>query len=247
MDDTLEPGSPSPIQLELDTWEEVDYSTPFDYHIHTTYTDGTASVVEMAKAAVSNGVSKILFSEHVRHTSKYFQSFMSEVRRLQYSGVEAYLGVETKILDTEGYLDCSPQIASECDAIIGSVHSLPHNKNGDVVSWSQLEVETALEAEFHLALAIVKSSRAHILGHPMGMVIKHFNIQPTEYLYKLACTCRDNNKAFELNSHYCLNPQTWIDIVQKVNCKVSFGSDTHATSGIGNSWRTFVNNTRGQV
>ena len=118
MGNKLAPGRPSTIQLELNTWEETDYSTPFDYHIHTTYTDGTASVVEMAEAAVSNGVSKILFSEHVRHTSNYFQSFMSEVRRLQYSGLEAYVGVETKILDTKGSLDCSPIIASECDAII---------------------------------------------------------------------------------------------------------------------------------
>ena len=245
MGNTLAPGRPSTIQLELNTWEKIDNSTPFDYHIHTAYTDGTASVVEMAKAAVSNGVSKILFSEHVRHTSNYFQSFMSEVRSLQYSGLEAYAGVETKILDTKGFLDCSSQIASKCDAIIGSVHSLPHNKNGAVVSWSQLELERALEAEFQLARAIVTSSRAHILGHPMGMVIKHFNLQPTEYLYKLACTCRDNDKAFEVNSHYCLNPGEWIDIVKKVNCKVSFGSDAHATSGVGNSWNTFLNNEGG--
>lgn len=242
MSNTLTPGRPSTTRLEFNTWEETDYSTSSDYHIHTTYTDGTASVVEMAEAAVSNGVSKILFSEHVRHTSKYFQSFMSEVRKLQYSGLETYLGVETKILDTEGSLDCSPQIASKCDAIIGSVHSLPRNKNGDVVSWSQLELESALEAEFQLALAVVKRSRAHILGHPMGMVIKNFKLQPTEYLYKLACACRDSNKAFELNSHYCLNSHTWIDIVKGVNCKVSFGSDAHATSGVGSSWRTFLNN-----
>lgn len=244
MGDILDPGPPFPVQLELCTWKEIDYNIPSDYHLHTAYTDGTASVLEMAKAAVSNGIAKILFSEHVRHTSKYFGSFMLEVRKLQYSGLKAYVGVETKILGFNGSLDCSPQIASECDAIIGSVHSLPSNEKGNVVSWSQLEVETALKTEFQLALAIVKSSWAHILGHPMGMVIKHFKLQPIDHLYELACACRDRNKAFELNARHCPDLQAWIDIVQKANCKVSFGSDAHETSGVGSSWHMFMHNRR---
>ena len=242
MSDLLDPGLPFPVQLEMCTWDENDYNAPSDYHLHTAYTDGTASVLEMAKAAVSNGMARILFSEHVRHTSKYFGSFMLEVRKLQYSGLKAYVGIETKILDFNGSLDCSPQLASECDAIIGSVHSLPVNEKGHVVSWSQLDVERGLEAEFQLALAIVKKSRAHILGHPLGMVIKQFNIQPIDLLYELACACRDSNKAFELNARYCPDPQAWIDIVQKADCKVSFGSDAHETSDVGSSWRKFMHN-----
>ena len=245
MGDILEPGSPSPTQIELSTWEEIDYSNPFDYHMHTTYTDGTASVLEMAEAAVLKGITKVLFSEHVRHTSNYFSSFISEVRKLQCAGLKAHVGVETKIIDVKGSLDCSPQIASECDAIIGSVHSLPNNKKGNIVSWSQLEVETALKTEFQLALAIVKSSRANILGHPLGMVIKHFKLKPIDYLYELACACRDSNKTFELNARYCPDPQAWIKIVQKANCKVSFGSDAHMPSGVGSSWNMFLRNRRG--
>jgi len=237
----------NPIQFKLSTWEEMDYDTPVDYHLHTIYTDGGASVLEMAKAAVSNGIAEILFSEHVRHTSKYFGSFALEVRKLQYSGLRAYVGAETKIIDLNGSLDCSPQIVSECDAIIGSVHSLPFSGKGNVVSWSQVEEETALKTEFQLALAIIKNSRAHILGHPMGMVIKHFNLQPIDHLYELACACRESSKAFELNARYCPDPQAWIDIVQKANCKVSFGSDAHTPLEIGSSWHMFMRNGKVQM
>ena len=83
-------------------------------------------------------------------------------------------------------------------------------------------------------------SRANILGHPMGMVIKMFNLRPLEHIYKLACACRDFDKTFELNPHYCPSPQEWVDIVKKANCKVSFGSDAHTTKEVGSSWNTFM-------
>ena len=241
MGDTLAPGTPSSVQIKLLSWAASKADVPVDYHIHTAHTDGTANVQQMAKAAVSNGIVEVLFSEHARHTSTYFTSFVSEVRALQCSALKAYVGVETKILDLNGRLDCSPQIASMCDAIIGSVHSPPPNGYGEVRSWSQHDVKSALKTEFQLALAIVKKSRAHILGHPMGMVITQFNLRPLEHLYRLACACRDFDKAFELNIRYCPSPQEWVDIVRQANCKVSFGSDAHATAEVGNSWYMFMN------
>ena len=241
MGERLAPRTPSPVKLKLLTWAAIDSAVATDYHVHTAYTDGTASVQQMAKAAVSKGIVEVLFSGHVRHTSKYFTSFVSEVRALQYPGLNAYIGVETKILDLDGHLDCSRQIASMCDAIIGSVHSPPPNGNGEVRSWSQRDVESALRIEFQLALAIVTKSQAHILGHPMGMVIANFNLRPLEHLYELARACRDFDKAFELNARYCPSPQEWVDIVRQADCKVSFGSDAHTTSEVGSSWYMFMN------
>ena len=118
-----------------------------------------------------------------------------------------------------------------------SVHSPP--ANGKAQNWPELDCETALDLEFQLALAIITSSRANILGHPMGMVIKHFNLKPLEHLYKLARACREAGKAFELNSRYCPNPDDWVSIVQQAECKVSFGSDAHSTSEVGSSWHVF--------
>ena len=238
---------PPAAQLQFHTWAAIDSSIAVDYHVHTSHTDGGASVQQMAKAAVEKGIIEILFSEHVRATSNYFISFALEVRALSIPGLNAYVGAEAKILDLKGKLDCTPQITSMCDAIIGSVHRPPLNKSGETQSWRQLSTKTALELEFQLALAIITKSQAHILGHPMGMVITTFDILPLEHLHELACACRDYDMAFELNARYCPNPEEWIDVISKANCKVSFGSDAHTASDIGSSFQLFMQKRRGEA
>jgi putative hydrolase len=235
---TLLPGLPSPCLLRLMPWRDVERrAAPIDYHMHTTHTDGTATCQEMAQAAVDGGISEILLSEHVRHTSTYFAEFSREVRQLNVEGVVAWVGAEAKILDDTGQLDCAPEIAALCDALIGSVHSPPASTGG---SWSSLSETEAVDLEFRLALAIVAKSQAHILGHPMGMVIRKFRARPYEQLRALAEACRDHGKAFELNARYCASPAEWVAIAGNAGCAVSIGSDAHAQGQVGSAWRIFT-------
>lgn len=208
--------------------------------MHTTHTDGTAAVADMARVAAERGIAEIHFSEHVRRSSTYYPDYFAEVRALAIPRMKAMAGVETKILDTEGSLDCPSGAASLCDAIIGSVHSAPPDADGAERHWSQLPPAAALEVEFNLALAIVTKSRAHILGHPMGMCITRLKQKPLDQLEQLARACRDHDKAFELNARYCVDPAAWIEIVSRAGCKVSLGSDAHALAGVGSAWARFV-------
>lgn len=232
----LTPGTPTATSLRLQPWAEVDSSLPLDYHMHTVHTDGTASSSEMAEAAISRGMKEILFSEHVRHSSTYYPAFAGEIRALNYPDVTIQVGVETKVIDTEGRLDCSIEIASLCDAIVGSVHRPPPPAPQ---SWRELDSQAALDLEFRLAMAIATNSRAHILGHPMGMVVTRHDLMPLEQLYQLACACRDSGKAFELNTRYCNSIKDWIDVVRKAGCLVSFASDAHNTGDVGSAWHLF--------
>ena len=169
MADKLSPGTPGPVRIRLLPWSQYGRSVAVDYHMHTAHTDGTASAQEMADAATSMGIDEILFSEHVRHTSTYYPAFVEEIRALRRPpGLSIRVGVETKVLDTEGHLDCSPQTASLCDVIVGAVHSPPPDSSGAARSWSQLDAESALALEFQLALAIITQSQAQVPGAPHG-------------------------------------------------------------------------------
>jgi putative hydrolase len=212
-------------------------AVPVDYHMHTTHTDGTATSLEMAQAAAACGIGEILFSEHVRHTSTYFPAFAREIRLLDLPGLKTWVGAEAKILNENGELDCTPEIAALCDALIGSVHSPPAPAGG---SWAKLSESEAVELEFRLALAIVTKSRAHILGHPMGMAITKFRTRPLKQLRILAEACLEHNKAFELNGRYCLSSAEWLAIVTDVGCPVSIGSDAHTAAAVGSAWLTFT-------
>ncbi len=242
MNDSLPPGQPRATSLRLVPWIDIDFSKAVDYHLHTLFTDGTASVQQMAQASWEAGIAEILFSEHVRYTSDYFVDFVTGVKNQQHPGLTVHVGAETKILDLEGHLDCHPEIATMSTALIGSVHSLPPESNGTIRRWSKLDAEAALELEFQLAMAIVTKSSAHILGHPLGMVISHFKLCPYAHLLELAKACQSYDKAFELNARYCSDPATWIEIVQIAKCKVSLGSDAHSPTAIGNAWKMFVRN-----
>lgn len=235
----LEPGSPSRSPLRHTTYADIDRTTPTDYHNHTTWTDGTASSVDMASAAAAAGIREMLFSEHIRRTSTYFPDFAAEIRALRVPGLAAFVGCEAKILDTSGTLDMPPAVQDMCDAIVGSVHS-PPKPDGTSGSWKDYSPEEALRTELALALAIVQKSRAHIIGHPLGMVITKFHLQPREELLTIARACAASGKAFELNPRYCLEPEIMIEIATTAECKVNIGSDAHFTDAVGSSWRKFV-------
>lgn len=236
----LSPGRPNDLRLSLVKLEDLDRDNPTDYHMHTNHTDGTATVVQMAEASAAAGLKQIMFTEHVRHTSTYYPAFVEEVGELKIAGIDVFVGIETKVLDTDGSLDCSSSIAELADGIVASVHGLPLDAKGNKRGWKDLDVDTALELEFELAMAIVTKSRAHILGHPMGMAITRFNQNPVEQLTALASACRDSGKAFELNPRYCANADSWLQIVSQAGCKVSLGSDAHKTSHMGRAWQVFI-------
>ena len=235
----LPPGKPKPTPLKLRTWVTTDHSAPLDYHMHTKWTDGTATVEQMAVAARSKGLSTILYSEHIRHTSTYFPEFVAEVREVRNPGMTVHVGFETKVLDLQGSLDCPAEAAALSDALIGSVHNPPAIE-GEPGGWSHRSPQAALDLEFALAMAIVTGSQAHILGHPMGIVVTKFGLKPKEQLSALAEACRAADKAFELNARYCNDPLAWIEVVTRAGCKISFGSDAHDTDSVGSSWELFL-------
>ena len=235
----LEAGTTSRSPLRLVPYDDIDRSLPIDYHNHTAWTDGTASSADMANAAAAAGIREYMFSEHVRSTSTYFPEFEKEIRALAIPGVKIFLGCEAKILGTNGMLGAPPDIYSRCDAVIGSVHS-PPNADGSSGSWKDFSAEAALKFETELALAIVRHSRAHIIGHPLGMCITKFHLQPADELRTIARACAECGKAFELNPRYSLEPHVMIGIVRDAGCKVNIGSDAHFTDAVGSSWRKFV-------
>ncbi len=238
----LEPGEPAPRALELCHWAELDLGRPLDAHLHTDFTDGRASPELMLAAARRAGLARVLISEHVRHDSTYFPDLVARVRALPPEGLTVYVGVECKILDLGGRLDCPPWIAQQAQAIVASVHSPPGG--GGMAAWRGMGPAQALELELALALAAVRHGRAHILGHPLGMVIKLFGLKPLDELRQLARACRRHGKALELNARYCPDPRAWLEIVQSEGCLVSLGSDAHGPEEVGLAWRIFARGER---
>jgi len=220
---------------------------PFiEQHVHTNYTDGTASIGTMVQSAISMGCQQIVFTEHVQRSSSWFFRFREEVFLLQKKykdKIKIGIGVEAKLIDLEGNIDCRNGYFEGLDLIIGSVHGYPYKKN-KFVEFENLTDEEGIQREFECALLLVHSkNNINVLGHPMGVAIKNYNKRVSKHYFDfLAKILADNQIAFEINSKYHKNYfETILKYCKKYDTLISVGTDAHNPFAIGAAWKTLIN------
>jgi putative hydrolase len=205
-----------------------------DFHLHTSWTDGIHSPSEMYQCSVKNKLKAVLFSEHARKTSDtWFPQFTDEIRSLPNEGCQALVGVETKVTDFDGNIDCNQKIISLCDLVMASVHRFPGEK-GKVREFDEVIRREAVDTEFRLACAILQNPDVDILAHPFGMCYRRFHIAPPEEnvlaLIKLSAKTQ---VALEINSHYLPNPWHFIELCKEFGAPMSLGSNAHNVDEVG--------------
>ena len=205
-----------------------------DYHMHTVWTDGENTSLEMYNRAIQEGLNSILFSEHARKTSAdWVLKFSDEIRSLPKSSCQALVGVETKVVDFDGAIDSVDQILEVCDLVMASVHRFPGEKDMKKMC-SDIDKKEALKIELDLSLAVLENKRVNILGHPFGMSIRRFNIQPTEDDFKqIIKKAAETGIAIEVNSHYHDNSWEIINWCKEFGALISLGSNAHNVNKVG--------------
>jgi putative hydrolase len=215
-----------------------------DFHLHTTWTDGSNAAHEMLEAANRGGLEAILFSEHARSSSgDWFPRFAAEVRGLKAARDIAFVGAEVKIASYDGALDICDVVRNECDLIMASVHRFPEEIHVDKACRPALSREEATGKEFELSVAALRSGGFDILGHPFGMSYRRFGYAPPKALvFEVIRECARANVAFEINAQY--HPDPWALVRQCVDCgaPISLGSNAHQTSHVGRVQRILEGN-----
>lgn len=208
--------------------------SPFDFHVHTDWTDGQHSSMEMYQEAVACGLKAMLFSEHARKSSDWFGDFANEIRSLPKLGCLALVGVEVKALDFEGNIDCTEEIREICNLVMGSVHRFPGEEGNVKGARADLSPEEIVNIEFRMASAMLDNPAIDILGHPFGMCYRRFGIAPPEEKVMLLIEkAARTGIAFEVNAHYHPDPWTLVDACQKAGARISLGSNAHLRSEVG--------------
>ena len=138
-----------------------------DLHMHTTATDGRASLEEMAEAARKLGYEYIAITDHSKAMAMTFGldearvvDFARAVRKINETGdlgIHIFSGLECDILK-EGEMDISWDALAELDLVIGSVHS-------------HMNLEPAAMTDRLLRALECPSLTA--MGHPTGRLLLH--------------------------------------------------------------------------
>jgi DNA polymerase (family X) len=145
-----------------------------DLHMHTTETDGRATLEEMAEAAREHGYEYIAITDHSKALAMAngldearAVAFAEQVREINRNGsaIRIFSGLECDIL-RDGALDLANDALAELDLVIGSVHS-------------HMNLEAAEMTD--RLLRALECPHLKILGHPTGRILLHRDPFPFDF------------------------------------------------------------------
>ena len=145
-----------------------------DLHMHTTETDGRATLEEMAAAARERGYEYIAITDHSKALAMAngldearVMAFAKRVREINRGGlgIRVFSGIECDIL-RDGAMDLANDALAELDLVIGSVHS-------------HMNLEAAEMTD--RLLRALECPHLRILGHPTGRMLLHRDPFPFDF------------------------------------------------------------------
>ena len=132
-----------------------------DLHLHTTWSDGGNTILEMATAAAARGYDAIAVTDHSPSltvarglSAERLTAQIAELRAAD-APVRLFAGLEVDIL-ADGQLDMEPALLDELDWVVGSVHG-------------QMSQQPAVMTD--RLLRAISSGRIDALGHPTGRIL----------------------------------------------------------------------------
>ena len=192
-------------------------------HLHSTWSDGGASIEEMAATAVSLGHEYMVLTDHsARLTIAHGldrERLLDQLDELavlneRLAPFRILTGMEVDILE-DGRLDLDDELLARLDVVVASVHS-------------KLRMERQLMTQ-RMVLAAA-SPHVDILGHCTGRLIGKRPESTFDADYVFAA-CARFGTAVEINSRpeRLDPPQELLALALSYGCFVSIDSDAHAT------------------
>ena len=202
-----------------------------DLHMHTTASDGSNSIAEMAEAAIVRGLKYIAITDHSKNLAMI--NGLDDARALEHiqrirevdkefeGRIRIFAGIEVDIL-ADGSLDLSDEVLAQMDVVIASVHS---------------RFEQPREEMTARLIRAVENKNVHILGHPTGRQI----LRREPYALDTGAVirrCAELGVAVEHNA----SPERLdlsdrdLRFAKECGCKIVINTDAHITRVVG-EWR----------
>lgn len=198
------------------------------FHIHTSYSDGSSGIAQMADAAKRMGLSYIGISDH--SCSAFYANGLKEddIRRqieeideynFKSKGFKIFKGIESDILP-DGSLDYSDEILSLFDFVIASVHSnLGMEKDKMTVR----------------IINAIKNKHTTIIGHITGRILLAREASDMD-IYSIIDSAADNGKIIEINCdpHRLDLDWRYIKYAKARGVTFAINPDAHSIEGMRN-------------
>jgi histidinol phosphatase-like PHP family hydrolase len=195
-----------------------------DLQMHTTWSDGSASIQEMAEAAVLRGYSFIAITDHAKGLKiaggideQQLARQVAEIAEVN-CALKGRLRVLRSIelnLSPDGRGDMDGKSLENLDLVLGCFHSALRRK----------------EDQTERYLAALRNPFIHILGHPRGRIY-NFRLGLKADWPKVFALAAQLDKAVEVDCYpdrQDLNVDL-LHLAKREGCRISIGTDSHGPS-----------------
>ena len=213
-----------------------------DVHVHTSRTDGTGTIEEMALGAIEWGHSYIAITDHSKALAMTFgldEAALAEhvqnvvrVRDAMRDRIRIFTGIEVDILK-DGSLDLTDEALAPLDVVVGSIHS---------------HFELPKEEMTERLVRAIESRRIDIVGHPTGRILLRRDAYGLDMERVLQAAAK-HGVAMEMS---CAPDRLDLSDVHARRCKelgvkLVINTDAHSTGnydflryGVGNARRAWI-------
>jgi DNA polymerase (family 10) len=165
-----------------------------DLHVHSDYSDGHASIEEMARAAKARGYRYILMSDHshslgiahgltVERLRKQWEEIAEVNKRVK--GLTVLRGTEVDIL-SDGSIDFPDDVLEELDVVVASIHS---------------GFQQSMDKITGRIISAIENPHVDIIGHPTGRLLGTRPAYEVDIEAVIAAAA-EHGTALESNAHY---------------------------------------------
>jgi len=198
-------------------------------HCHTSSSDGTSGIAELAQAAQHLGKKYLGITDHSESAAyagglrpDHLTAQAREIDRLnqRLSDMKVLKGIEADILP-DGSIDYSDQVLAGLDFVIASVHSRFHMSRDQMT---------------HRILAAMKNPYVNIIGHPTGRILQGRRGYEVD-LEAIAAEAASQGIALEINADPHRMDLDWrmVRTASAAGAAISIGADAHNVAGLANA------------
>jgi len=196
------------------------------FHCHSTYSDGSNTLEEMATAAQKHGWEYLGIADHSK-VAAYAGGLSPEKVKKQHKeidklnaklkGFRIFKGSEVDIL-TDGSLDFPDKVLAWFDYVVVSVHS----------KFKMTEAEATKRI-----IKAIKNKYVTILGHPTGRLLLSREGYPVN-MVDVINAASDYGKSIEINSHPFRLDLDWrlVKYAKEKGVRICLNPDAHNTDGL---------------
>jgi putative hydrolase len=219
--------------IPLDEGTDLRAALRGDCHLHSTWSDGGASIRSMAETARRLGHEYIVMTDHSpRLTIAHglgpdrLREQMAEIAALneELAPFRILTGIEVDIFE-DGTLDQDDELLAELDVVVASVHS---------------KLKLPREEMTRRMVLAISSPHTDILGHCTNRQVMGRGRPPSEFDAEIVfAACRETNTAVEINCRPERQdpPDELLGLAVELHCPIAIDTDAHARGQL--EWLNF--------